>query len=110
MLTDAEKAHLDKHGFVLLENAITADHADALRERSMALAEQERDVLTEHVYMEDKAQRVWNLVDKGEIFEDAIQYPRVLNAIEYLLDEDCTLSSFTCEHHRTRCAGWRVSH
>ena len=95
MLTDAEKAHLDEHGFVLLENAITADHANALRERSMELAEQERDVLNEHVYLDDKAQRVWNLVDKGEIFEDAIQYPRVLNAIEYLLGEDCTLSSFT---------------
>ena len=42
MLTDAEKAHLDEHGFVLLENAITTDHADALRQRSMALAAQER--------------------------------------------------------------------
>ena len=38
MLTDAEKAHLDEHGFVLLENAITTVQADALRERSMALA------------------------------------------------------------------------
>ena len=95
MLTDVEKARLDEHGFVLLENAITTDHADALRERSMALAAQERDVLNEHVYMEDRAQRVWNLVDKGDIFEDAIQYPRVLNSIEYLLGDDCTLSSFT---------------
>ena len=95
MLTDAEKAHLDEHGFVLLENAITTDHADALRERSMALAEQEREVLTEHVYLDDKGQRVWNLVDKGELFENAIQHPPVLNAIEYLLGGDCTLSSFT---------------
>ena len=38
---------------------------------------------------------VWNLVDKDELFENAIQYPRMLNGIEYLLGEDCTLSSFT---------------
>ena len=95
MLTDAEKTHLDEHGFVLLENAITTAQADALRERSMALAEQEREVLGEHVYLDDKAQRVWNLVDKDELFENAVQYPRMLNGIEYLLGEDCTLSSFT---------------
>ena len=95
MLTDAEKAHLDEHGFVLLENTITTAQADALRQRSMALAEQEREVLGEHVYLDDKAQRVWNLVDKDELFENAIQYPRMLNGIESLLGEDCTLSSFT---------------
>ena len=54
MLTDAEKAHLDEHGFVLLENAITTAQADALRERSMALAEQEREVLGEHVYLDEQ--------------------------------------------------------
>ena len=95
MLTNAEKAHLNEYGFVLLENAITTAQADALRDRSMALAEQERKASGEHVYLDDKAQRVWNLVDKDELFENAIQYPRMLNGIEYLLGEDCTLSSFT---------------
>ena len=95
MLTNVEKAHLNEYGFVLLENAITTAQADALRDRSMALAEQERKASGEHVYLDDKAQRVWNLVDKDELFENAIQYPRMLNGIEYLLGEDCTLSSFT---------------
>ena len=67
MLTDAEKAHLDEHGFVLLEDAITTDHADALRQRSMELAEQEREVLKEHVYLDDKGQRVWNLVRQRRV-------------------------------------------
>ena len=61
----------------------------------MALAQHERAASGEHVYLNEKAQRVWNLVDKGEVFEQAIQHPRVLGAMTYLLGPDCTLSSFT---------------
>ena len=95
MLSEAERSHLDERGFVVLEDAITADQADALRDRSMALARQERAASDEHVYLGEKAQRVWNLVDKGEVFERAIQHPRVLGAMTWLLGADCTLSSFT---------------
>ena len=42
MLSEAERSHLDERGFVILEDAIPADQADALRDRSMALARQER--------------------------------------------------------------------
>ena len=95
MLSEAERSHLDERGFVVLEDAIPADQADALRDRSMALARQERAASGEHVYLGEKAQRVWNLVDKGEVFEQAIQHPRVLGAMTCLLGPDCTLSSFT---------------
>ncbi len=95
MLSEAERSHLDERGFVVLEDAIPADQAEALRDRSMALARQERAASGEHVYLGEKAQRVWNLVDKGEVFEQAIQHPRVLGAMNYLLGPDCTLSSFT---------------
>ncbi|MCZ6677142.1 MAG: phytanoyl-CoA dioxygenase family protein [Candidatus Poribacteria bacterium] len=95
MLTDIEESQLDEHGFLLLEHAITADEADELRDLSMSLAAQEREAGRGYMYIDDKAQRVWNLVDKGEPFERAIQHPRVLTAMEYLLGEDCTLSSFT---------------
>ena len=95
MLSEAERSHLDERGFVVLEDAIPADQADALRDRSMTLARQERAASGEHVYLGEKAQRVWNLVDKGEVFERAIQHPRVLGAMTWLLGADCTLSSFT---------------
>ena len=95
MLSEAERSHLDERGFVILEDAIPADQAEALRDRSMALARQERSASGEHVYLGEKAQRVWNLVDKGEVFEQVIQHPRVLGAMNYLLGPDCTLSSFT---------------
>ena len=98
------------HGFVLLENAITTAQADALRERSMALAEQEREVLGENVYLDDKAQRVWNLVDKDELFENAIQYPAYAQRDRISARRRLYAQFVHCEHYRTRCAGGRTPH
>jgi ectoine hydroxylase-related dioxygenase (phytanoyl-CoA dioxygenase family) len=80
---------------VLLKNVITTDEADQLRNLSMSLAAEERKAGCGFMYFDSRAQRVWNLVNKGELFEKAIQHPRILTAIEYLLGEDCTVSSFT---------------
>ena len=96
MLTESEKAQLDQHGFLLLENLIPSDTIDHLRERALALAAAEHEAGKNRRYLaNDSAQRVWNLVGKGEIFEEAIQQPKMLAAMAYLLGADCTLSSFT---------------
>ena len=96
MLTASEKAQLDQHGFLLLESLIPLETTAELRERALALAAAEQVAGKNHSYLaNDSAQRVWNLVDKGEIFEDAIQEPKMLAAMAYLLGDDCTLSSFT---------------
>ena len=96
MLTASEKAHLDEHGFLLLENLIPLGTTLALRERSLALAAAEKIAGKSHRYLaNESAQRVWNLIDKGEMFEAAIQQPKMLAAMEYLLGADCTVSSFT---------------
>lgn len=95
MLADSEKSQLDEHGYVLLKNVITNDEADQLRSLSISLATKEREAGCGFMYFEDCAQRVWNLVNKGELFEKAIQHPRILAPIEYLIGEDCTLSSFS---------------
>ena len=67
-LTEAEIQELDEKGFVLLENMLTSDETDALRERAMAVADAERAADNGFVYIDGHAQRVWNLVNKGEIF------------------------------------------
>ena len=110
MLTNAEKAHLDEYGFVLLENAITTAQADALRDRSMALAEQERKASGEHVYLDDKAQRVWNLVDKDELFENAIPVSAYAQRDRISARRRLYTQFVHCEHYRTRCAGGRTPH
>ena len=94
MLTEEQKSHLDERGYLLLENLISADEADEMRTRSLELAREDLDQGRDYRYL-DGAQRVWNLVDKGEVFERAIQHPRLVEAMEYLLGEDFTLSSFT---------------
>ena len=96
ILTESEKEQLDQQGFLLLERLIPAETAMELRERALALAVAEQRAGTGHAYLANgSAQRVWNLVDKGEIFEEAVQHPKMLAAMEYLLGADCTLSSFT---------------
>ena len=96
MLNTSEKSHLDEYGYLLLENMISTDTVAKLRGRSLELAELEQTSGHGHTYMQDdRAQRVWNLIDKGEVFEEAIQHRKMLAAMEYLLGSDCTLSSFT---------------
>ena len=95
-LTESEKHQLDQHGFLLLESLIPSDTTTQLREYSLSLAAAEQKEGKGHLYLaNDTAQRVWNLVDKGEVFEETIQQPKMLAAMEYLLGADCTLSSFT---------------
>lgn len=88
-------AQLDEHGYVVLEGAMTSEQANALRDRSAELIAEERAAGGEHVYLDGKSQRVWNLVNKGRIYEEMIQLPQVIELHEHLLGEDCVLSSFT---------------
>ncbi|MCE2399803.1 phytanoyl-CoA dioxygenase family protein [Candidatus Poribacteria bacterium] len=96
MLTISEKSQLDQNGFLLLKDVVSVSTVSQLRERALELAIAEQKTGKSHTYLPNgTAQRVWNLIDKGEIFEEAIQHPQMLNAMEYLLGSDCTLSSFT---------------
>ena len=74
MLTQSEKKQLNENGFLLLESLIPPDTTDQLRESALSLAAAEQKAGKSHTYLaNDSAQRVWNLIDKGEIFEEAIQ-------------------------------------
>ena len=94
-LTDAHVKELEERGFVILEKLLTPGETDALRERSMQVAANEGEAGDGFMYLDDRAQRVWNLVNKGEVFEAAIQRPEVIAFMEHLLGGDFTLSSFT---------------
>ena len=96
MLTTSQKSHLDENGILLLKNVISLETTIQLRELVLELASADKKAGKGYSYLpNDRAQRVWNLVDKGEVFEEAIQNPHMLGAMEYLLGSDCTLSSFT---------------
>ena len=95
MTIDDAKAQLDECGYAVLKGALTADQANALRDRSAELIAKERAAGGEHIYLDGRAQRVWNLVNKGRIYEEMIQLPQVLALQEHLLGDNCILSSFT---------------
>lgn len=90
-----EAGYLAENGILYLRELLTPDEMRELRRRSIELAERERVENPHHVYLDGKAQRVWNLVNKGEIFERLIQHPRLIGTMEHLLGADCVLSSFT---------------
>lgn len=96
MLTTSQKSQLDQNGILLLKDVINLDITLQLRERVLELAKADQTSGKGHTYLpNDRAQRVWNLVDKGKVFEEAIQNPHMLAAMEHLLGADCILSSFT---------------
>lgn len=86
--------HLEEQGYVVLEGILTPAQADALRARSVALAQEEHTAGAAR-YLDGKSQRVWNLVNKDKLFAEVIQLPDILAMHEYLLGADCILSSFT---------------
>ena len=104
-MTPQEQTFLDERGYLVLKGVFSAEDADAMYRRSMELCDQER-AAGQALYLDGKAQRVWNLVDKDPIFEEAIQTPCILEAQEYLLGSDCILSSFTVNRIGPGAAGY----
>ena len=94
MLDSISLNHLEKHGYVVLEDALTQEQTTQLRSRASELIISER-TAGASLYLDDKSQRVWNLVNKGSIFEAMIQHPQVMELHEHLLGTDFILSSFT---------------
>ena len=101
MNRDEAISHLDEDGYVVLEGALPPDQANELRDRSAELIAEERtsghaeEGRGREIYLDGKSQRVWNLVNKGRIYEEMIQHPQVLELQEHLLGDNCILSSFT---------------
>jgi len=62
-----------------LPGPLSPEQTDQLRRRSAELIEAERPG-GENVYLDGKSQRVWNLVNKGHIYEEMIQLPQVLES------------------------------
>lgn len=101
--TDIEEAkrHLDEYGLARLANALSADEVVAVRTRLLDQAAAE--VTQGSSYHDGRGkpsadgpnQRVWNLMNKGEIFHRIPTSPAVLALARYMLGEDILLSSIS---------------
>ena len=63
--------------------------------RSSELNRAERDAATAFLESEGANQRVFNLVNKGQVFEEIVQHLAVMKIMTRLLGGDCILSGFS---------------
>ena len=92
-MIDRQKRQLDEEGYVVLESAMDDDLLRRLRLRILELFEQEGERAGQEFRTEERAHRLANLVDKGEVFREAIARPDVLELVRHVLGGDCKLSS-----------------
>jgi ectoine hydroxylase-related dioxygenase (phytanoyl-CoA dioxygenase family) len=96
------RAHLDEFGLARIANALTAQQLQRARQRlvEQAQAEEERGIAFHDAGDPARPrsgpnQRVWNLINKGEIFRDIALSPVILALSRHLLGPSILLSSMT---------------
>lgn len=93
MLSDAASRQLDREGYVVLEHLMSGELLEGLRRRVDELFAQEGARAGSEFKQEAGARRLANLVNKGEIFERAIEIPEVLECTAQVLGPEFKLSS-----------------
>jgi hypothetical protein len=93
MLPVSSKSQLENLGYLILYALISPDRVARLNDRIEELFALEGDGAGGEFKTEPGARRIANAVDKGEVFEDAIDHPDVLSAVEMVLGPDFKLSS-----------------
>jgi len=92
-MTKEQLLHLDEHGYVLLEDAMPASLLDRLRTQIQERFAEEGNRAGHEFLQEEQAHRLANLVDKGEVFQEAIVLPEVLEGVRRVLGPAYKLSS-----------------
>lgn len=92
-MTDAARRELDEQGYVLLPGLLDDRFLQALRAGIHERFEDEGDRAGHEFKTEAHAHRLANLVDKGEVFRQAIARPDVLALVRHVLGADIKLSS-----------------
>jgi ectoine hydroxylase-related dioxygenase (phytanoyl-CoA dioxygenase family) len=93
MLTDEHKRRLDQDGYVVLEGVMGPALLAELRGRIFELFDAEGEQAGSEFRTEEHAQRLANLVDKGDVFRRAIAMPEVLEGVQQVLGPALKLSS-----------------
>jgi len=93
MLSEAGKQQLDGEGYLILEDLIDQELLAGLRARIEELFVEEGAQAGSEFKQERNARRLANLVNKGTVFEQAIQTPEVLECMGHMLGPEFKLSS-----------------
>src|SRR6202049_58962 len=90
---ERQKRELAETGFTVLEDYMGASMLEAMRARVDQLLAEEGAAAGSEFKTEENARRLANLVDKGEVFREAIARPEMLALVESVLGENFKLSS-----------------
>ncbi|MEM7531033.1 MAG: phytanoyl-CoA dioxygenase family protein [Chloroflexota bacterium] len=99
-LSADEKAFLDKQGYLPLPDILSGEEIDVLRTRLQELTDAEGDQAGTEFHQEAGSTRLSNLSNKGEIFEICYTHPRILAAMNHVLQGDFKLSSLNARAAR----------
>jgi ectoine hydroxylase-related dioxygenase (phytanoyl-CoA dioxygenase family) len=102
MTSELEK--LDRLGYVLVEDVLSADTLQSVRNRVEELYDLEGENAGSEFRKEPGARRLANLVDKGEIFQQLIATPRILELVGHVIGQQFKLSSFNARSANPRSA------
>lgn len=92
-LTADEIQHLDERGYLPLHNILSPDQIKMMRQRLDEIARSEGDQAGTEVHQEAGTTRLSNLVNKDPMFDICFTHPRVLAAMNHVLQGDFKLSS-----------------
>ncbi|MBY0524631.1 MAG: phytanoyl-CoA dioxygenase family protein [Gemmataceae bacterium] len=92
-MTDADRHSLDEDGYLVLEGFMGLDLLAALRRRVVELFAEEGGRAGAEFKQEPGCRRLANLVDKGDVFRQAILRPRLLECVGHVLGPEFKLSS-----------------
>ncbi len=89
LFTENSRQRLDENGYLIIEGVLTNDEVRNLRAIVIKFAQWEAEMGTAYYYGGFKnLQRIYNLLNKHEIFRELIQRPIVLEIMEHLFDRD----------------------
>src|SRR5579863_7593812 len=93
MLSETGKRQLNEQGYLVLPDLMGLELLEALRTRVQELFAAEGAQAGSEFKQEPNARRLANLVNKGEIFQRAIENPRVIECMAHVLGPEFKLSS-----------------
>jgi len=100
-LTDAEKKQLDEEGLLMLEAFASLEMVGSLRRRIAELFAEQGEQAGAEFRQEPGTDRLANLVNCGEVFEQAIAEPKLLACVRQVLGAEFKLSSLNARSARS---------
>ncbi|MGB8356443.1 MAG: phytanoyl-CoA dioxygenase family protein [Chthoniobacteraceae bacterium] len=94
-LTQSDRANLDREGYMIVPNVLSAAQAAEIAARLDAVAAAEGENAGKDFQVEKGATRLGTLINKDPIFDICFLHPLGLAAVNYIMQGDFGLSSIT---------------